>query len=163
MQSNCRRPHTPDYFFFWNAPDRRGMSRRQFYARVAPKTTLWEDRICPEDPERDFMLRLLRAEARDVQQEKAFQALVKALLGATVTVSDDEVSFWTPEGEPLRAAGPRADARPPHSQGPGWRSWSGWRGGALLPPQPPRGSQPLLLHAPHGQPLRWWPLPPPFL
>jgi len=79
------------------------MSRRQFYARVAPKTTLWEDRICPEDPERDFMLRLLRAEARDVQQEKAFQALVKALLGATVTVSDDEVSFWTPEGEPLRA------------------------------------------------------------
>ena len=38
------------------------MSRRQFYARVDPKTTLWEEAICPENPQRDFMLRLLRAD-----------------------------------------------------------------------------------------------------
>jgi len=74
MQSNCRRPHTPNYFFFWNAPD------LQFTAKLNGKATLWENKICPEDPELDFMMRLLRAEALAVQQEKAFQALTMALL-----------------------------------------------------------------------------------
>ena len=80
------------------------MSRRQFFARMDPKPTLWEDgEICPHNPEMDVMMRLLRAEARDLQLEKSFQALTKAMLGATITVSDDEVSFWTPDGESLRA------------------------------------------------------------
>ena len=76
----------------------------QFMARVGSEPTLWEQsEIVPGNPELDFTMRLLRCEARDAQQEAATQALAGAVLGTTVTVSGNEVRFWSAEGQPLRS------------------------------------------------------------
>ena len=90
-------PYSTVEFFFWNAPDRRGMSRRQFFARVDPNATLWENgEICPDNPVADNAMRHLRAEARDVQLEKGERRRGE-LLDA--------------RGRAAPRAGPREDAR----------------------------------------------------
>ena len=62
-----------------------------------------DNQICFDDPERDFMMRLLRTEARDAQQEAATQALAMAVLGTTVAVSGNEVRFWSADGQPVHS------------------------------------------------------------
>ena len=51
----------------------------QFKAVVEEKATLWEENeIIPDNPVADIGMRLLRAEARAVQQEAATQAVTYA-------------------------------------------------------------------------------------